>query len=113
MTDLVQEKVAAWNKYYYALDREVRFKDMDADEYESVVADALLEVCDGNPELAAMVLDHNDCEGGWMVGDVAGVLADMISKSRGQGGPIASEGASDPERIADLLGEDIRENNGL
>jgi hypothetical protein len=67
----IKSKVAEWNAQYEVLGNEVRLKDMSPEVYEATVGSELLAVCEEDPEIALMVLDHPDTEGGWMMGDVA------------------------------------------
>lgn len=67
--------VEDWNKLYASMSREI--KDMDADEYEEVVLEQLLDLCDENPQAALAIFEHPDNQGGWMLGDVAGKLQAM------------------------------------
>ena len=47
---------------------------MDDDVYEASVGCSLLDVCEGDVDLALVVFNHKDNEGGWMCGDVPAFL---------------------------------------
>ena len=70
----IEAKVAEWNETYRELGREVRLKDLSDDAYEAEVGSCLLDVCDGDVDLALAVFNHAKNDGGWMCGDVPAYL---------------------------------------
>ena len=75
----IEAKVKLWNKCYRTWGREVDLDLLSKSGYEDNVVEYLLEICDNDPALAAEVLGHADCDGGWMVGDASGILEKMKS----------------------------------
>jgi len=79
----LEQRVAAWNFHYRQLGKDVRLKDLDPAEYEKLVVNQLLSVCDYDPQLALAVFRHEGNQGGWLVGSVQSALERMATGQHG------------------------------